>query len=295
LCIICAAKSSARSPPAKSCLLLQNPLQIPVKMASKRYQNLSLLSMFLVLSGLSLVGAAPSPVAFDLSPRNDTTETPETLDCTTEFSGDYYGFGVRLGVYFAWLSSYFANTLLPSEIAGSLDTNSIFLLGLLVSLFTETLYHELFQIDGLIIMQLSSGFLFSSLSLWGYRTSQYQKDGPTAIQKFGKFGTHCRLALAVAISVYGTWFWWEGLEDGLLSADDPRCRKIYTWFFAEWPVRGGIDIFYIIISFSCTVYYGLMALAAVVALVAKLIRVGWNGKMEFETGFSIREYATPGS
>jgi hypothetical protein len=260
-------------------------------MASRFYQNGILLSLFLIISGFGLAAASRSPATFDLLQRNVTTETSEPLDCTTEFSGDYYGFGVRLGVYFAWLSSYFANTLLPSEIAGSLDTNSIFLLGLLISLFKSSLKGEIMQIDGLVIMQLSSGFLFSSLSIWGYRTSQYQKDGPTAIQQFGKFGTHCRLTLAVAISMYGTWFWWEGLEDGLAIAEDPRCRKIYTWFFAELPVRGGIDIFYIITSFSCSIYYGIMFLVAVIAHMVKLIQVGWKEKMRYETGYSIREYA----
>lgn len=260
-------------------------------MASRIYQNGILLSLFLIMSGFSLAAASPSLATFDLFQRNVTTENQEPLDCTTKFSGDYYGFGVRLGVYFAWLSSYFANTLLPSEIAGSLDTNSIFLLGLLISLFKGSMHHEIMQIDGLIIMQLSSGFLFSSLSIWGYRTSQYQKDGPTAIQEFGKFGTHCRLALALAISVYGTWFWWEGLEDGLSIAEDPRCRKLYTWFFAKLPVRGGIDIFYILISFSCSIYYGIMCLAAVVAHMVKLIQVGWKETMNYETGYSIREYA----
>jgi hypothetical protein len=88
------------------------------------------------------------------------------LDCSTGSSGDYYGFGVRLGVYFAWLSSYFANLFLPSEVMGSLDTNSIFLLALLISLFRGTIMNQLYQIDGLMVMQLSSGFLFSSMSIW---------------------------------------------------------------------------------------------------------------------------------
>lgn len=145
------------------------------------------------------------------------------------------------------------------------------------------------QIDGLIIMQLSSGFLFSSLSMWGYRTSQYQKDGPTAIQQFGKFGTHSRLALAVAISVYGTWFWWEGLEDGLVVAENPRCQKLYTWFFAYLPLRGGIHILYIMMSLGCSIYYGTMCFVAVVAHIVKLIQVGWKEKMSYETGYSKRE------
>ncbi|KAG0645238.1 hypothetical protein D0Z07_8935 [Hyphodiscus hymeniophilus] len=259
-------------------------------MASKSYQRGVLLSVAIILSGSILVASSPTPPTLvGTFQRSLITENVEPLDCTTDFSGDYYGFGVRLGVYFAWLSSYFANTLLPSEISGSLDTNSIFLLGLLISLFNSTLHHEILQIDGLIIMQLSSGFLFSSLSLWGYRTSQYQKEGTAAIQRYGKIGTHCRLALAVAISMYGTWFWWEGLEDGLRVADNEKCQKISTWFFAEWPVSGGIHVFYIIVSFASSLYYGIMAITAVLAYMAKFFRVGWKGRMEYETGYSKRE------
>lgn len=173
--------------------------------------------------------------------------------------------------------------------SGSLDTNSIFLLGLLISLFKSSMKGEIMQIDGLIIMQLSSGFLFSSLSMWGYRTSYYQRDGPTAIQQFGKFGTHCRLALALAISVYGTYFWWEGLEDGLVVPENPQCQKLYTWFFAYLPIRGGIHILYIFMSLSCSIYYGTMFLVAVVAHFVKLIQVGWKEKMSYETGYSRRE------
>ncbi|KIN06741.1 hypothetical protein OIDMADRAFT_46672 [Oidiodendron maius Zn] len=138
-------------------------------------------------------------------------------------------------------------------------------------------------------MHLSSGFLFSSLSIWGYRTSFYQKDGPTAINYFGKFGTHCRLTLATAISLYGAWFWWKGLANGLITAEDARCQRLFTWFFKQWPASGGIHTFYLIASIACTVYYGIMCVAAVPALIFKLFKVGWKGKMKFQTGFTIRE------
>lgn len=262
-------------------------------MRSKLYQDLFLQSLLFIISGFIPVGASSTTSAFDIFQRDKTTDITEPLNCSTALSTVYYGFGVRLGVYCAWLSSYFANTLLPSEIAVALDTNSIFLLALLASLFRGTLTNTLFQIDGLIVMHLSSGFLFSSLSIWGYRTSFYQKEGPTAINYFGKFGTHCRLALVTAISLYGAWFWWEGIGDGLVIAEDPRCQKLFTWFFKQWPVTGGIHTFYIIVSITCAIYYGIMCVAAVLAGIFKLLRVGWEGKMEFQTGFTVWEYVAP--
>ena len=108
--------------------------------------------------------ASSSTLGFNLFPRDNTSEP---IDCTTDYSLDYYGFGVRLGVYFSWLGSYFANTLLPDEIPGTLDTNTIFLLALLISLFNGSHTHKIYQIDGLVVLHLSSGFLFSCLIIWG--------------------------------------------------------------------------------------------------------------------------------
>jgi hypothetical protein len=253
-------------------------------------RNKVVLCLLLLFSNFISVEASSASTAFSILQRNATSADPAPLDCTTDFSNDYYGFGVRVGVYFSWLSSYFANLLLPSEIAGSLDTNSIFLLALIASLFNGTHLRQIQQIDALIIMQLSSGFLFSSFSIWGYRTSYYEKEGPAAIKRFGGWGTHCRLLLTAAISIYGTWFWWEGVRDGLITSDNPGCQKIFTWFFAYLPVRGGIDKLYIVITMCCSIYYCSMLVAAIVTVISKVFRTGLRRKLVFETGFTASEF-----
>ena len=260
-------------------------------------RNVALLSILLAAGFIASVEASPTSSVFDVPVlrRNATSGDSGPLDCTTLFSNDYYGFGVRLGVYFSWLGSYFANLLLPSEISGSLDTNSIFLVALIGSLFNGTHLKQIQQIDALIIMQLSSGFLFSCFSIWGYRTSYYQKEGPKAIKRFGGLGTHCRLILTAAISVYGTWFWLKGVKDGLITSPDPDCQEIFTWFFAYLPVTGGIDTLYIIITIGCSLYYCAMIAAAAFAVFFKLFRIGWKGKLTFETGYSVAEFVTPKS
>src|ERR1700761_726551 len=241
-------------------------------MNSILHRSRSFWPFLVIVSQLFLpVAAAPHLVGLhELQRRADSTSSP--LDCTTDSSGDYYGFGVRLGVYFTWLGSYFANTMLPDEIAGTLDTNSIFLLALLISLFRGTVTNVLTQIDGLIVMHLSSGFLFSSLSIWGYRTLYYQQEGAKAIEHFGGWGTHIRLALITAISVYGTWFWWEGSEDGLAPAQLQECKQIYTWFFHHWPINAGINKFYIVITICCSIYYCSMCTVAVLSGLYRLLR-----------------------
>jgi hypothetical protein len=256
---------------------------------------LILLSIVFVIANCNLASASPISTPFDIFPRNATSPEQAHPDCTTQFSNDYYGFGVRLGVYFSWLGSYFANLLLPSEISGLLDTNCIFLLALIASLFNGTHLNEILQIDALIIMQLCSGFLFSCLSIWGYRTSYYQKEGPVAIKRFGGLGTHCRLILTTAISIYGTWFWWEGLDDGLNTSANPDCQEIFTWFFTYLPVRGGIDKLYIVITVGCSLFYCTMLITALATVLYKLPQIGWKGRLSFETGFSVFEFVSSSS
>jgi hypothetical protein len=230
--------------------------------------------------------AYSSPMMGDIFRRDNA------IDCTTEYSGDYYGFGVRLGVYFSWLGSYFANTLLPGEISGTLDTNSIFLFGLMVSLFQGTISGTLYEVDALIVLHLCSGFLFSCLSVWGYRTLHYQEDGAKGINKFGGVGTHCRLFLIMAISVYGAWFWLEGTDDGLKPAETEECRTVYTWFFAQWNITGGVHVWYALMTICCSIYYGIMCVTAGVTIFFKVFTSGmynWKKNLPFQTGLHPRE------
>jgi hypothetical protein len=179
--------------------------------------------------------------------------------------------------------------MLPDEISGALDTNCIFLLALLISLFRGTMSNGLHQVDALIVLHLCSGFLFSSLSVWGYRTLHYQVEGPGAINRFGGWGTHIRLGLIAAISVYGTWFWWEGLEDGLRGAENPECQQLYTWFLHTWKVNSGIHVYYVIVCLGCSIYYCGMSVVAFFAWIFKGFRRGWLKKLNIKTGLTATE------
>jgi hypothetical protein len=248
-------------------------------MAGPRY-TWRLLVPILLFSVLSLA----SPTAVDsVKPRS----TSESLNCSSKFSADYYGIGVRLGIYFTWLTSYLANVFVEEEIAGALDANSIFLLSLLASIFKGSGVNgptKLAYIDGLILMQFCAGYLFGILSLWGYRTTHYNREGPKAVRHYGRIGTHCRLLLATTISIYGIWFWTYGirydLHHGLNRMTDdqgqprpPQCYPVYIFFFAKLNVLGGIRILYVVMSICCTVYFGIMLLAAFAERIRHLTQV----------------------
>lgn len=235
--------------------------------------------------------------------------TKDNYGCSTQLSSDYYGLGVRLGIYFTWLTSYLANTFVADEIDGGLVANTIFLLALLASIFTGSASGDLAVVDGLILMQLCAGYLFGALSIWGYRTGHYWKEGPLGIRHYGGLGTYARLILSAAISCYGIWFWTTGVQpgglqkvyNGSVSPNDlrPGCEHIVTFFFAKLSVNGGIRIFYTIISASCAAWFGLPLIAAVIERAryardiyygrSKLAELG-QGFTKYETGWTRQEY-----
>jgi hypothetical protein len=255
-------------------------------------------SVFILPLLFSLIVA----VNFDSSPPH---QSRDPLECQTQRAPDYYGLGVRLGIYFQWISAYIAFTMLPAEIAGSLDTNSIWLFALLVAFIRCSITDMLEQIDGLILLHLSQGTIVSVLSLWGYRSVQYSKEGVTAIQHYGGFGTHCRLFLTLAIQCYSLWFWLFGVT-GKLSPmgpedqppNDPACGTLYTFMFAKVPALGGIRTWYIIVNICAIVVYGSMAISSTFAgynRTAKLVRLvkssayATSTRLRFATGFTVGE------
>jgi hypothetical protein len=266
-------------------------------------QSRLLLLLFSLFSVLTL--ASPTHTE-SLTPRT----TAEPLNCSSKFSGDYYGIGVRLGIYFVWLTSWLANTFIEEEISGALDANSIFLFALLVSIFKGSAVSgddKLAYIDGLVLMQLCAGYLFGTFSLWGYRTTHYQKEGPRAVRHFGKIGTHCRLLLTTAISIYGIWFWTYGIRydlgHGLARVTDengtprsPKCYPVYVFFCAKLNVLGGIRILYVIMTTCTAAYYGTMLLAAFAERIRHLTEVirqerGHERRetFKYETGLTKKE------
>lgn len=228
--------------------------------------------------------------------------------CLSDSATDYYGLGVRLGIYFAWLGSYIANTLLPSEFAGAVDTSAVFLLALLVAMTNDSRGHTLTQIDGLTLMHLCGGTVFGVLSLWGYRSRLYVDQGLHAVRNFGGFGTHLRLATSLGVSIYGLWFWVYGVSESLIvlgsdrdiaeGPNPPECETLYTFFFAKLKATGGIRYYYTVVCALCCLWFGVMFIVSVIAGVASFSKIrslseffswGSGNRGKYATGFTRRE------
>ncbi|KAI9170549.1 hypothetical protein HJFPF1_00017 [Paramyrothecium foliicola] len=207
--------------------------------------------------------------------------------CQTAVASDYYGLGVRLGIYFVWLQAIIANTVLPTSIGSAADTNTIFLLTLLIAMLNDSVAGTLSQVDGLVLMHLCSGTVFGTLSLWGYRTRLYKDHGPAAVRLFGSYGSHIRLIICLAVSVYGCWFWAWGITgkldpmtalEGIEPANPPECETTYTFFFSKLRAGGGIRYYYIIVCACCIAWYGAMVLVSGLA--------AWFSMSSFLNNFS---------
>jgi hypothetical protein len=203
--------------------------------------------------------------------------------CMIPGNSDFYGFGVRVGVYLTWVSSWLANNFVESEMEGNLDTNAVFLFALALTVVVLSAEKEIWSIDSAILLQLSFGFVFGLMSTWGRRTRFYRKG------HFGGWGTHIRMLLSLAVSVYGLWFWVNGVRD-----PDPNCFQreacngLRTFVFANVSMKGWTRTGWIIVSAAACIYFGVMALTALALLVLKAIRHDkWEGE-ELEVNQPLR-------
>jgi hypothetical protein len=200
-------------------------------------------------------------------------------------------------------------------VAGSLDTNAVFLLAIFVTVMFNSIWHQLRMIDALVLLHLCYGFMFGVMSLWGYRTMYYHRMGAKGRSYFGGFGTHLRLALMTAISGYAVWFWFEGLDDGMIECNKrDLCGGLDSFFFVKVKLQSWYRTFYKVGSIGCVVsfpgfrsvvstcirlilplfgcvlmtepqlYYGIMCIAAIAGLSVRIFKFFKNGRSSWRCG-----------
>lgn len=190
---------------------------------------------------------------------------PEEGSCDVDGNPDLYGLGVRLGIYFQWLGSYLSNLLLPGEISTNLDANSIFLLALFVAVAKGSFDHSIGSIDALVLLELSYGYFFSVLSLFGFRSCFFNHDGKGKEVFISTVGTYLRIMLTAAVSVYAVWFWFDGVED----LQQAPCEEV-IFFFGQLEILKSVRTFFKFASIVCLIYYGTIALVAF-AILARFV------------------------
>lgn len=155
-----------------------------------------------------------------------------------EGNPDFYGLGIRVGIYLQWSTAILANYLHTDGISENLDTNAIFLLALFVALATATAGAEVRPEEVAILLQLCFGFLLAVLSIWGHRLMADKRKKPAEPVRFPLMGSFFRLTLATAICAYAIWYWFVGVK----KLEVVECPA-YIFMFAKANIGGRVRTF----------------------------------------------------
>lgn len=189
--------------------------------------------------------------------------------CVIEGNPDFYGLGIRIGIYLQYITAFGANLFHKEGIDGNLTTNTIFLLALLVATLVATVRGNVQTTEIVVLLQLGFGFIFSILSIWGHRTRAPRGDAPI---RFPLIGSLFRLSLATSFSAYAVWFWFVGAQE---MHDHGGCRDL-LFLFGRVEVVGPARIFFQIQSVLVLVGYGLVIGREMVLITAVLTTVSFS-------------------
>jgi len=82
---------------------------------------------------------------------------------------DFYGLGIRMGVYLQWLSSWLSLVLDPDLAQSILDVNSTFVFAIIIATIHSAQSGTMQAIEMYVMLQLTIGFLVTNLSTFGVR------------------------------------------------------------------------------------------------------------------------------
>lgn len=167
----------------------------------------------------------------------------DTVSCGFEGNSDFYGLGIRLGIYLQWITTLLAHLFFDESIPGNLELNCVFLVAVSAATLVATRAGTIRPAECLVLLHLCFGFIFSILSIWGHRIDM----------KFSLAGSSFRLALATAISAYAVWFWSRGRE---LFVQD-ACQT-FTFIVVPKAVSDPIGTFYKTQSSVVLAVYGFL-------------------------------------
>ncbi|KAH8755124.1 hypothetical protein F5882DRAFT_444824 [Hyaloscypha sp. PMI_1271] len=218
--------------------------------------------LFLLQAQLNVKSTEGAPIGHASNPTSSLSLNiaRSVEQCGFDGNPDFYGLGIRIAIYLQWATALIANHVLHEDsVKGYLETNSVFLVAVFVALAIATAGKDVRSAEIVVLLQLCFGFIFSVLSIWGYRTRTKLKD-PI---RFPLMGSSFRLALSTAICGYSIWFWFTGIH----SVDDRSCPS-YTFIFAKANIRGGIRVLFEVQSVLILVVYALLLLQEFLVVIA---------------------------
>lgn len=173
------------------------------------------------------------------NPRELAIMTEQFDQCPHEGNPDFYGLGIRVGIYLQLTTAIVAKYCYAGAIPENLTTNAIFLLALFDAVATATVGFELRPEEIVVLLQLCFGFLLSVLSILGGRLSRNDVTRQAGTLRAPPIASFLRLVLTVAICAYAVWFWFPG-KDEMRTEGCPA----YMFFLTRTSIYGGVRIFF---------------------------------------------------
>lgn len=176
--------------------------------------------------------------------------TPVDIETLCRISGndDIYGLGVRLGIYFQWVTSILVENVDRAEIPATRAAGNCYQIAMLAGLIRISQYpsDKALALEGYIVL------LFCFVGVWassiGLQGRFSKRSGPgepsetvTAQQRNQAvgFGPLISISLSITTSAYGTWYLFSGINH--MARSKEACDEI-IFFFSKVKLFGWVLI-----------------------------------------------------
>jgi hypothetical protein len=155
--------------------------------------------------------------------------------CKISGNGDIYGLGVRLGIYFQWVTSILVENVYRAEIPATRAAGNCYQIAMLAGLIRISQYpsDEALALEGYIVLLFCFvGVWASSIGLQG-RFSKRSGPGEPPSERRNRnqavgFGPLISMSLSTTTSAYGTWFLFSGIHH--MARKEEKCDEIIFFF-----------------------------------------------------------------
>lgn len=206
-----------------------------------------------ILSLFPLLALASPTLESDVEKRDDTEACGFVGDDNT------YGLGIRIGIYFQWITSSIAYNFVPEEAVTMRGVNNCFQAAMFAGLLfiTITKGPELYAVEAFMMLIFCMGGVCSG------DNPEVGEAGKEKSKKYAYFdattlGSLIRFSLGVGFCAYGVWFTFKGMD----KMKHPPCStfafflvrvNLYGWFRTFWKIMFTLGaLMYATIIIGCT-------------------------------------------
>jgi hypothetical protein len=187
------------------------------------------------------VGSAPIPKHLVARQTGDKPSVPSF--CSHEGNSDFYGLGIRLGIYLQVFCTMLCmmDQASPDALYDAHDANAVLLLAVFVAIVKATPSRDIELVDVIIMLRMLWLIVVCGFSL-AHLTSEWKRAKETK-RILTLITTPSALLFRIVavgfISIYNVWFWYRGIG---FFQQDGTCTT-YAFFWARLPADGRLQTF----------------------------------------------------